>query len=257
MKAQATALVAEQRRAQEQAEYKAHADAILKLQATQQAHLRAQEEAHRQALNFEKNQIRAQAQAQAIANAQALALYQAQQQARAKAQKEAQSAAKSQAEAGKIDPEHTPVVQYLLPNSVPLPPPEVYLPKAQKLLEAAAQQQQLEQHQQHAIHRHQQAHLPRPKQLAVLVEQPVEDLRAHHLIRLPVASAGKAHLQHEQPAQLTRDDLALLVNAGYALIDPQTQQVLVAAKKHRPQPYIRPTQAEFLAYQETGPVVRS
>lgn len=127
LKAQATAAAAEDRRAQEAAEYKAHADAILKLQAQQAAHLKAQEDAHRYALNFEKNQLRAQAHAQAIANAQAQALYKAHQQARAKANIEVQAAAKAQAEARKNDPDNTSVIQYLLPNSVPLPSPNSYL----------------------------------------------------------------------------------------------------------------------------------
>ncbi|XP_058793984.1 mediator of RNA polymerase II transcription subunit 15-like [Phymastichus coffea] len=141
LRAQATALVAEQRRAKEAAEYKAHAEAILKLQAQQRAHLRAQEEAHHFALNYEKNQQRAQAQAQAVANAQALALYKARQQALAKAQAEAKQAAKAQADARKLDPDSVPVVQYLLPNKVALPPPEVYLPKAAEALRAQAAQE--------------------------------------------------------------------------------------------------------------------
>lgn len=117
--------MAEQRRAHEASEYKAHADAILKLQAQQRAHLRAQDEAHHYALNFEKNQMRAQAQAQAVANAQALALYNAHQGARAKAQAEAKQAARAQAEARRINPKTAPVVQYLLPNNVPFPTLEV------------------------------------------------------------------------------------------------------------------------------------
>ncbi|XP_035720422.1 mediator of RNA polymerase II transcription subunit 15-like isoform X1 [Vespa mandarinia] len=126
LKAQAQAELAEARRAQEAAEYKAHSDAILKLQAQQQAHLKAQEEAHRNALNFEKNQLQAQAQAQALAQAQAEALYKAHQQTRAKANSEVVAVARAQAEARKQDPENTPVVQYLLPNSTPLPSPNSY-----------------------------------------------------------------------------------------------------------------------------------
>ncbi|CAB0033945.1 unnamed protein product [Trichogramma brassicae] len=168
LKAQATALVAEHRRAHEAAEYKAHADAILKLQAQQQAHLRAQEEAHRYALNFEKNQARAQAQAQAIANAQALALYNAHKAARAKAQQEAKQAAKAQHDAKKLDPDNAPVVQYLLPNKVPLPAPEEYLPKAAEALrESALQEKRLKQQQKAAAvaqqqHHHQHQHQAQP-----------------------------------------------------------------------------------------------
>ncbi|XP_020711338.2 polyglutamine-repeat protein pqn-41 [Athalia rosae] len=126
LKAQAHAEAAAARRAQEAAEYKAHADAILNLQAQQQAHVKAQEEAHKNALALERNQLRAQVHAQALANAQAEAIYRHQQQARAKAHSEAQAAARAQSEARKNDPEHTPVVQYLLPTSVPLPPPNSY-----------------------------------------------------------------------------------------------------------------------------------
>lgn len=115
--------IAEARRAKEAAEYKAHSDAILKLQATQQAHLKAQEDAHNYALNFEKNQLRAQAHAQAIAQAQAEALYKTHQAQRLKANNEVLAISKAQSDARKADPDHAPVIQYLLPNSNPTPQP--------------------------------------------------------------------------------------------------------------------------------------
>lgn len=121
VKAQVTAEAAEARRLQAAAEQKAHSDAVRQVEAQQQAHVRAQEKAHIDALNFERNQLRAQAQAQALAEAQALALYKIYQQSRAKANNEILAAAKAQAESKKVDPEGTPVVQYLLPNSPKLP----------------------------------------------------------------------------------------------------------------------------------------
>lgn len=126
LKAQAAAEAAEARRLQTDAEYKAHADAIRQVEAQQQAHVRAQEKAHHDALNFERNQLRAQAQAQALAQAQAEALYKVYQQSRAKANNEILAVARAQAEAKKIDPEGTPVIQYLLPSTPKLPSPNNY-----------------------------------------------------------------------------------------------------------------------------------
>ncbi|KAM0736884.1 hypothetical protein ACS0PU_006533 [Formica fusca] len=126
LKAQAAAEAAEARRLQTDAEYKAHADAIRQVEAQQQAHVRAQEKAHHDALNFERNQLRAQAQAQALAQAQAEALYKVYQQSRAKANSEILAIAKAQTEAKKIDPDGTPVVQYLLPTTPKLPSPNNY-----------------------------------------------------------------------------------------------------------------------------------
>lgn len=126
LKAQAAAEAAEARRLQTDAEYKAHADAIRQVEAQQQAHVRAQEKAHHDALNFERNQLRAQAQAQALAQAQAEALYKVYQQSRAKANSEILAIAKAQAVAKKVDPDGTPVVQYLLPTTPKLPSPNNY-----------------------------------------------------------------------------------------------------------------------------------
>ncbi|XP_074108480.1 uncharacterized protein LOC141533474 isoform X2 [Cotesia typhae] len=113
--------VAETRKNQEASEYKAHSDAIIALQKQQAAHLKAQEDAHIFALNFEQNQVNAQAKAQALANAQAVILYKAHRAAHAKAQNEAKLVAQAQANARYHDPEHTPVIQYLLPQMQSLP----------------------------------------------------------------------------------------------------------------------------------------
>ncbi|CAG5100623.1 Protein of unknown function, partial [Cotesia congregata] len=113
--------VAETRQNQEASEYKAHSDAIIALQKQQAAHLKAQEDAHIFALNFEQNQVNAQAKAQALANAQAVILYKAHRAAHAKAQNEAKLVAQAQASARYHDPEHTPVIQYLLPQMQSLP----------------------------------------------------------------------------------------------------------------------------------------
>ncbi|XP_029176523.1 polyglutamine-repeat protein pqn-41 [Nylanderia fulva] len=126
LKAQAAAEAAEARRLQTDAEYKAHAEAIRQVEAQQHAHVKAQEKAHHDALNFERNQLRAQAQAQALAQAQAEALYKVYQQSRAKANSEILAAARAQAEAKKVDPDGTPVIQYLLPNTPKLPSPNNY-----------------------------------------------------------------------------------------------------------------------------------
>jgi len=126
LKAQAAAEAAEARRLQTEAEYKAHADALRQVEAQQHATVRAQERAHHDALNFERNQLRAQAQAQALAQAQAEALYKAYQQSRAKANSEILAAARAQAESKKVDPDGTPVIQYLLPSTPKLPSPNSY-----------------------------------------------------------------------------------------------------------------------------------
>jgi len=126
LKAQAAAEAAEARRLQTEAEYKAHADALRQVEAQQHATVKAQERAHHDALNFERNQLRAQAQAQALAQAQAEALYKAYQQSRAKANSEILAAARAQAESKKVDPDGTPVIQYLLPSTPKLPSPNSY-----------------------------------------------------------------------------------------------------------------------------------
>ncbi|XP_015585630.1 mediator of RNA polymerase II transcription subunit 15 [Cephus cinctus] len=289
LKAQAQAEVAEARRAQEAAEYKAHADAILHLQAQQQAHVKAQEEAHKNALAHERNQLRAQAQAQALAQAQAEALYKAHQQARAKANNEALTAARAQAEARKIDPENTPVIQYLLPNSAPLPSPNSYftndqvqkyqgagssyVPRAAPKSPVAASSNEEQTYAQPAINQPRQAHkhkIPQTSQSSIYVTQsghlkksPVKSLTIEEIIeqdqlnspqvvRLP-ASKG------QQP--LTQEDLAVLINAGYSVtpvpdVAKPTQQSYTEntsggyyTKKQR-SPVARP---EYESYEEAAP----
>lgn len=239
LKAQERAEAAEARRAQEASEYKAHADAILALQAQQQAHLKAQEDAHNYALNFEKNQLRAQAQAQAIANAQAQALYKSHQAARANAQKEAQAAARAQHEARQRDPENTPVIQYLLPNagSTPLPPPNSYFtssdvqkyqtsgssyvprsaprPPPADELQAVNQPRQAHKHKipqgsQASTYVSQSGLLKKAPVKSLTIEEIIEQdqLNSPQIIRLPAAKSQ---------APLTQADLDALINAGYTV----------------------------------------
>lgn len=231
VKAQAAAEAAEARQAQEAAEYKAHGDAILALQKTQQVHLKAQEDAAYFAANFEKNQAKAQAQAQAIANAQALQLWKAHQANRANAQKEAQRAAHAQQEARKRDPEHTPAVQYLLesPNSTPLPSlnsfitPEIqhkyqasgssYVPRATaKLDEQVNQPRQAYKHKVPAnsqIYVSQSGLVKKAPVKSLTVEEIIEQDQVNNpqIIRIPAAKA--------QP--LTRADIDALIQAGYTV----------------------------------------
>ncbi|XP_011299839.1 mediator of RNA polymerase II transcription subunit 15 [Fopius arisanus] len=254
LKAQAAAEAAEARRAQEAAEYKAHGDAIIALQRQQAAHLKAQEDAHIYALNFEKNQAKAQAQAQALANAQALALWKAHQSARAKAQKEAQLAARAQDEARKRDPEHTPVIQYLLPtpNSTPLPPNSYltndqvnkyqasgssYVPRAAVKPDEVNQPRQAHKHK---IPNNSQIYVSQSglrkkapvKSLTIeeIIEQDQE--RNSQIIRIPAAKA--------QP--LTQADLDALIHAGYTVT---------------PVPEVtRPTQPSYALENTTGYYVK-
>ncbi|XP_003697144.3 mediator of RNA polymerase II transcription subunit 15-like [Apis florea] len=116
LKAQIAAEAAEARKLQQAQEFKAHADAIRKLEAQQQAHLKIQEEVHNYALNFEKNQARA----QALAQAQAEALYKSQLQARNQAKNEILAISKGQVQAKKVDPDSS-VYHYTLSTSTALP----------------------------------------------------------------------------------------------------------------------------------------
>lgn len=253
LKAQAAAEAAEARRAQEAAEYKAHGDAIIALQRQQAAHLKAQEDAHIYALNFEKNQAKAQAQAQGIANAQALALWKAHQAARAKAQNEAQLAARAQDEARKRDPEHTPVIQYLLPTPNSTPQPNSYLTNDQVhkyqasgssyVPRSAVKPDEVNQPRQahkHKIPSHSQVYVSQSglrkkapvKSLTIeeIIEQDQE--RSSQIIRIPAAKA--------QP--LTQADLDALIQAGYTVT---------------PVPEItRPTQQSYALENTTGYYVK-
>ncbi|KAK1124056.1 hypothetical protein K0M31_007081 [Melipona bicolor] len=116
LKAQIVAEVAEARKLQHAQEFKAHADAIRKHEAQQQAHLRIQEEVHNYALNFEKNQARA----QALAQAQAEALYKSQIQARNQVKNEVLAISKGQVQAKKVDPDLS-VYHYTLSTTTALP----------------------------------------------------------------------------------------------------------------------------------------
>ncbi|KAK0168754.1 hypothetical protein PV327_002524 [Microctonus hyperodae] len=236
LKAQAAAEAAEARKAEEAAGFKAHADAILALQRQQQAHLKAQEDAHNYALNFEKNQMKAQAQAQAIANAQALALYKHHQAARAKAHNEAHLAARAQEDSRRRDPEHTPVVQYLLPNSqsTPLPPPNSYYtsdqlqkyqasgssyvprsaPKPEPEHHAVnqprlAHKHKIPAHAQSSIYVTQSGLLKKAPVKSVTVEEIIEQDQNNNaqIIRIPV---GKTQA-------LTQADIDVLISAGYTV----------------------------------------
>ncbi|XP_066585307.1 uncharacterized protein [Prorops nasuta] len=285
LKAQAAAEAAEARRAQEAAEYKAHADAILKLQAQQQAHLKAQEEAHQNALNFERNQLRAQAQAQALAQAQAEALYKAHQAARAKANSEAAAAARAQAEARKIDPENTPVVQYLLPTNVPLPSPNSYLSNAnlQKYQQASAAgstyvarsapsttpspvaQGITQPRQAHKLKvpSSSQASSLYVSQSGLLKKAPVKSLTIEEIIEQDQISSPRPQLiripNPKGPQTITQEDLAALINAGYTVTPvpvPQAVKPTAAAQ----QAYV-PTENSSVGYyvkklQQRVPVAR-
>ncbi|XP_043258730.1 general transcriptional corepressor CYC8-like [Colletes gigas] len=122
LKAQSSAETAEARKYQQAAEFKAHADAIRKLEAQQRAHLKVQEEVHNYALNFEKNQARA----QALAQAQAEALYKLQVRGRSEVNKEILAISKGQIEGKKADPV-SPVYHFTLQTvNQPLPAPNSY-----------------------------------------------------------------------------------------------------------------------------------
>ncbi|XP_043497039.1 chromatin modification-related protein EAF1-like [Polistes fuscatus] len=290
LKAQAQEELAEARRAHEAAEYKAHSDAILKLQAQQQAHLKAQEDAHNYALNFEKNQLQAQAQAQALAQAQAEALYKVHQQNRAKANKEAVAVARAQAEARTKDPEHTPVVQYLLPNSTPLPSPNSYYTndEVQKYQASGS------------------SYVPRsvpkdegPHPLAEEIQATITQPRQTHKLKIPAASPSSVYVSQsgllkKAPVKsltieeiidqdqvngpqvvriptskghqtLTQEDLSALLHSGYSVTPiPQTakptQQTYIGenasagyyVKKQR-NPVARP---EYVTYEDVIPQAR-
>ncbi|KAK2589103.1 hypothetical protein KPH14_001929 [Odynerus spinipes] len=252
LKAQAQAELAEARRAHETAENKAHADAILKLQAQQQAHLKAQEDAHKYALNFEKNQLQAQAQAQAIAQAQAEALYKVYQQSRAKANNHVLAVARAQVEARKHDPENTPVLQYVLPDShsgsTPLPPPNSYytsdevqkyqasgssyvprsVPKdeaprslAEELQQTANQPRQthklkIPSNSPSSVYVSQSGLLKKAPVKSLTIEEIIEQdqINGPQVVRIPTPKGQQA---------LTQEELSALINSGYAVTPiPQT-----------------------------------
>ncbi|KAI4498017.1 hypothetical protein M0802_006841 [Mischocyttarus mexicanus] len=289
LKAQAQEELAEARRAHEAAEYKAHSDAILKLQAQQQAHLKAQEDAHKYALNFEKNQLQAQAHAQALAQAQAEALYKVHQQNRAKANNEVVAVARAQAEARSKDPEHTPVIQYLLPNSTPLPSPNSYytsdevqkyqasgssyVPRSVPKDEGPSPTENI----QPTITQPRQTHklkIPAASPSSVYVSQsgllkkaPVKSLTIEEIIEQDQINGPQVVRIPTSKGQqtLTQEDLSALIHSGYSVTPiPQTvkptQQTYIGenapagyyVKKQR-NPVGRP---EFITYEDVIPQAR-
>ena len=282
VKAQATAEAAAARRAQEASEHKAHADAILKLEAQQKEHVKAQEQAHQNALNFERNQLRAQEHAQALANAQALALWKAHQAQRAKANSEAQTAARANAEAKRLDPDNTPAVQYLLPNTEQLPSPNSYFtndltqkyqasgssyvprsapksPAPRPAAAAAAEQTYVQ-----AINQPRQAHkhkIPQSSQSSIYVSQsgllkkaPVKSLTIEEIIEQDQANAPQfVRVPSSKVQALTQEDLAALINAGYT-VTPVPDNI-----KPTQQPYALENSSTgyYLKKQRNPPVARS
>lgn len=284
LKAQAVAEAAEARRLQTAAEYKAHTDAIRQVEAQQHAQIQAQEKAHYDALNFERNQMRAQAQAQALAQAQAEALYKAYQQSRAKANNEIVAAARAQAEAKKVDPDGTPVIQYLLPNTPKLPAPNnyftnddvnkyqtagsTYAPRsvAKPESDAATQEQARVQS---AINQPRQVHklkIP-PTQSSVYVSQsgllkksPVKSLTIEEIVDQDQLNSPQiVRIPSPKDQQvLTQEELSVLINAGYSVTPvpptvkptqrtylPENTSVAYYLKKQRP--VARP---EYVTYEE-------
>ncbi|XP_011689948.1 PREDICTED: mediator of RNA polymerase II transcription subunit 15-like [Wasmannia auropunctata] len=285
LKAQAAAEAAEARRIQIAAEQKAHNDAIRQVEAQQQAHVRAQEKAHYDALNFERNQIRAQAQAQALAEAQAQALYKAYQQSRAKANSEILAAARAQAEAKKVNPEGTPVIQYLLPNTPKLPTPNTYFtnddvnkyqasgstyaPRSVTKPDESGESVQEQAYVQPAINQPRQAHKLKvpPTQASVYVSQsgllkksPVKSLTIEEIIdqgQLSSPQVVRAPSPKDQQP-LTQEELSVLINAGYSVTPipqtvkptqqsyvPENTSAVYYLKKQRPA--VRP---EYATYEE-------
>lgn len=287
IKAQATAEAAAARRAQEAAEFKAHADAILNLQAQQQQHVKAQEQAHQNALNFERNQIRAQEHAQAIANAQAQALWKAHQAQRVKANNEAQAVARAQANARKNDPDHVPAVQYLLPNAETLPNPNSfftndqtqkyqasgssYVPRSAPKPPPSNEPTETEQYVQPVINQPRQAHkhkIPASSQSSTYVSQsgllkkaPVKSLTIEEIIDSDQGRTPQfVRIPSSKIQTLTQQDLAALINAGYTVTPvPETTKPTRPSyalentssgyyvKKQRNPPVARP---EYVAFEE-------
>lgn len=262
LKAQAAAEAAEARRLQTAAEQKAHADAIRQVEAQQQAAVRAQEKAHYDALNFERNQLRAQAQAQALAQAQAEALYKVYQQSRAKANSEILAVAKAQAEAKKIDPEGTPVVQYLLPNTPKLPPPNsyfttddvnkyqasssTYAPRSvtkPESSESTATQEQV--YVQSAVNRPRQAYkLKVPptqsslyiSQSGILKKSPLRSVTVEEIVdQSQLNDPQVVHVPSPKDQQpLTQEELSALINAGYS-VTPASPAAKPTQQSYTPQ----------------------
>lgn len=272
LKAQAAAETAEARRLQTVAEQKAHTDAIRQVEAQQQAQVRAQEKFHHDALNFERNQLRAQAQAQALAQAQAEALYKAYQQSRAKANSEILAAARAQQEAKKVDPNGTPVIQYLLPNTPKLPAPNEYftnddvnkyqasgstfaprsVTKPESNESTVQEQAYVQPRQVHklkvpptqsSVYVSQSGLLKKSPVKSVTIEEIIDQgqLNNPQVIRVPSP-------KDQQP--LTQEELSVLINAGYS-VTPIPQTV-----KPTQQSYVRENTSAVYYLKKQRPAVR-
>ena len=277
LKAQATAEAAAARRAQEAAEIKAHSDAIREVQAQQVEHVKQQERAHQNALNFERNQLIAQEHAQALANAQAQALYKAHQAQRAKANNEVQAIAKAQQEARKLDPDGVSPIQYLLPNSEPLPSPNSYFTNDQTHKyqtsgssyvprsapkSGAPKPGPAEQYVQPAINQPRQAHkhkIPQSSQSSIYVSQsgllkkaPVKSLTIEEIIDQDQQHAPQfVRIPSSKVQTLTQEDLATLINAGYT-VTPVPDTV-----RPTQQPYaLENTSSGYYVKKQRNPVAR-
>lgn len=285
LKAQAAAEAAEARRIQAAAEQKAHTDAIRQVEAQQQAQVRAQEKFHQDALNFERNQLRAQANAQAIAQAQAEALYKAYQQSRAKANSEILAAARAQQQAKKVDPNGTPVIQYLLPNTPKLPAPNeyftndvankyqasgsTYAPRSVTKPDSTESTVQEQVYNQPVINQPRQVHKLKvpPTQSSVYVSQsgllkkaPVKSLTIEEIIdqgQLNNPQVVRVPSPKDQQP-LTQEELSVLINAGYSVTPipqtvkpnqqsyvPENASAVYYLKKQRPA--VRP---EYVTFEE-------
>lgn len=273
LKAQEAAEAAEARRVQTEAEYKAHQDAIHQVVSQQQAHVKAQEKAHHDALNFERNQIRAQAQAQALAEAQAVALYKAYQQSRAKANNEVLSVARAQQAAKKVDPDGTPVIQYLLPNTPKLPAPNEYFTNNDNKYQTSGStyvsravpkpesvsQDQVDVQSSAVINQPRQLHKLKvpPTQSSVYISQsgllkksPVQSLTVEEIVD---QNNGAQILRLPSPKEqqpLTQEELSALINAGYA-VTPIPQTV-----KPTPQSYVPENTSAGYYLKKQRPVAR-
>ncbi|OAD59532.1 hypothetical protein WN48_09055 [Eufriesea mexicana] len=241
LKAQVAAETAEARKLQQAQEFKAHADAIRKLEAQQQAHLKVQEEVHNYAQNFDKIQARA----QALAQAQAEALYKSQLQARNQVKNEILAISKGQVQAKKVDPDSA-VYHYSLSSTTSLP-----------LLNSYFTNEQLQKYQTSGSS-YVPRSVPKPDDVNPIVEAPthvqplITQPRQTHKLKVPSSSQavyvsesglikkspiksitveevtiepdhlGNHPLPTPKGRTLTEEDLSALINAGYT-VTPVTQ----------------------------------
>lgn len=234
LKAQATAETAEARKFQQTADIKAHADAIRKLEAQQQAHLRVQEEAHNYALNFEEHQARAQAQAQA----QAEALYKHQLQAHNQANKEIVAISKDR-QGKKND---NPIYRYNLSPASSFPSPNAYLtteqlqkyhdsgsshvPRSAPKLDDAGAIEAAQAQLHPVITQPRQAHklkIPSSAQAVyvsdsgLLKKSPIKSLTIEEVIEPEQNNRPVVQTAAPKGRTLSEEDLSALINAGYTV----------------------------------------